>query len=421
MTPVSQTPSREHAVTTGLVIALALQNAVPPFATDMYSPAFPQVATDLGASAAAVGLTLTVFFIGMAAGQVLGGAVSDQVGRRRPVLAGGAVCALGAVVCALAPSITVLMVGRVLQGLGGGCAAAVGRAVLVDVAHGPRLASVMSVLMAVGALAPMIAPVAGGAVLSVATWRAVFWCLVGFGVVMMLAAALLIPETLPAASRHGGGVARFVSGARGLATHRVFVGYMVTSAFSGFAMFAYISDSSFVLQEMHGLSPMAFSVFFAATAACQMVVSVLNARLVVHHSPRRLIGCGLTGSALGAVTVATAVLAGLPVVVLCAGFVLVMASQGLVFANASSLALSAVPGAAGVASAFLGVAQAGANAVSAPLASSGGGTSALPMVLVMAVGVVGAWCSYLLVGRASQGRARRAGSSRPRLPGGGPA
>lgn len=183
-----------------------------------------------------MGLTLTVFFIGMALGQVAGGAVSDQRGRRLPMVVGG-------LVCALAPNIGVLMAGRLLQGLGGGAAAVVGHAVLVDLAHGSQLASVMSVLMALGALAPMIAPVAGGAVLSVGTWRMVFWFLVGFGLFMTMMAFFFVPESLPPERRQSGGLRRLARGVGELVTHRAYLGYMLTSAFSGFAMFAYISSS----------------------------------------------------------------------------------------------------------------------------------------------------------------------------------
>jgi len=293
----------EAAVTAGLIAALAVQNAVPPFATDMYSPAFPQVTADLATSATAVGLTLTAFFIGMGLGQVAGGTISDQQGRRVPVIVGGVLCSLGALVCVFAPNIGVLVAGRLLQGFGGGVAAVVGRAVLVDLAHGDRLASVMSILMAVSALAPMIAPVVGGAVLSVATWRTVFWCLVGFGLFMTAMAAALVPESLPPERRQDGGRGRFAAGARDLVGHRRYLGYMLTSSFSGFAMFAYISSSSFVLQEIEGLSPMAFSVFFACTAGCQMLLSLLNARLVRRAGPRRLIALGLSISAAGATVV----------------------------------------------------------------------------------------------------------------------
>ena len=154
------------AVTTALILTLALQVAVAPFATDMYTPAFPQVTADLATSASLVGLTSTTFFLGMATGRLLGGPWSDQRGRRMPMIVGGLICTLGAVGCALAPSIWVLIVFRIVQGFGGGLAAVVARAVVVDVAKGDQLARVMSILMALGGLAPMIAPVFGGAVLT---------------------------------------------------------------------------------------------------------------------------------------------------------------------------------------------------------------------------------------------------------------
>lgn len=399
-------PQPATVITFSVIVALAAQNAVPPFATDMYSPAFPQVAQDLSASATAVGLTLSAFFIGMALGQVVGGTASDRWGRRLPMLAGGLICTLGGVVCALAPSIELLMVGRVLQGLGGGAAAVVGRAVLVDLARGDQLARIMSILMAVGALAPMIAPVAGGAVLSVATWRAVFWSLAGFGLFMMTMAACFIPETLPTQARSSGGMRRFIADLAELVNQGYFLGYMFTSACSGFAMFAYISASSFVLQEIKGFSAMQYAVFFACTAGANMLMAILSSRLVGRFSSRRLIGTGLSLSVMGISLVALSVLVlDAPLIPLCAGFVLTMAAQGFVFGNASSLALAKVRHIAGAASALLGLTQAIAMATSAPLASSGGATSAVPMALVMLVGISGAWCAFLLVGRLAPPRA----------------
>ena len=129
------------------------------------------------------------------------------------MIIGGLVCTLGAVGCALAPSIWVLIVFRIVQGFGGGLAAVVARAVVVDVAKGDQLARVMSILMALGGLAPMVAPVFGGAVLTLGgTWRTVFWCLVGFGLLMMITAIFLVPESLPVERRHGGGLRQFGSG-----------------------------------------------------------------------------------------------------------------------------------------------------------------------------------------------------------------
>jgi MFS transporter, DHA1 family, multidrug resistance protein len=389
------------AVSTSLVLTLALQSAVPPFATDMYTPAFPQVTADLATSASLVGLTLTTFFLGMALGQLLGGPLSDQRGRRMPMIVGGLICTLGAVGCALAPSIGFLVASRIVQGFGGGLAAVVARAVVVDVAKGDLLAKVMSIMMAIGGLAPMVAPVVGGVVLTFGgTWRTVFWCLVGFGLLMMITAIVLVPESLPRERRHGGGLRQFTSGLSQVLRIRLFVGYMLTAVLSGFTMMAYIANSSYVLQEQKGLRPLPFALFFASTALAQVLLSVINARIVGRFQPRTLIGFGLTIStfAVAALTVGVFAL-DTPLLLTCAGFLVLMAVQGLIFGNASALAADQARQVAGAASAVLGVAQAVAMAVAAPLASSGGATTAVPMIWVMIVGIVGSLFSFLVLAR----------------------
>jgi len=384
-----------------LVLTLALQSAVPPFATDMYTPAFPQVTADLATSASLVGLTLTTFFLGMALGQLLGGPLSDQRGRRMPMIVGGLICTLGAVGCALAPSIGFLVASRIVQGFGGGLAAVVARAVVVDVAKGDLLAKVMSIMMAIGGLAPMVAPVVGGVVLTFGgTWRTVFWCLVGFGLLMMITAIVLVPESLPRERRHGGGLRQFTSGLSQVLRIRLFVGYMLTAVLSGFTMMAYIANSSYVLQEQKGLRPLPFALFFASTALAQVLLSVINARIVGRFQPRTLIGFGLTISTLAVAALTVGVFAlDTPLLLTCAGFLVLMAVQGLIFGNASALAADQARQVAGAASAVLGVAQAVAMAVAAPLASSGGATTAVPMIWVMIVGIVGSLFSFLVLAR----------------------
>jgi MFS transporter, DHA1 family, multidrug resistance protein len=389
------------AVSTSLVLTLALQSAVPPFATDMYTPAFPQVTADLATSASLVGLTLTTFFLGMALGQLLGGPLSDQRGRRMPMIVGGLICTLGAVGCALAPSIGFLVAARIVQGFGGGLAAVVARAVVVDVAKGDLLAKVMSIMMAIGGLAPMVAPVVGGVVLTFGgTWRTVFWCLVGFGLLMMITAIVLVPESLPRERRHGGGLRQFTSGLSQVLRIRLYIGYMLTAVLSGFTMMAYIANSSYVLQEQKGLRPLPFALFFASTALAQVLLSVINARIVGRFQPRTLIGFGLTISTLAVTALTVGVFAlDTPLLLTCAGFLVLMAVQGLIFGNASALAADQARQVAGAASAVLGVAQAVAMAVAAPLASSGGATTAVPMIWVMIVGIVGSLFSFLVLAR----------------------
>ena len=277
---------------------------------------------------------------------------------------------------------------RVVQGFGGGLAAVVARAVVVDVAKGDQLAKVMSIMMALGGLAPMVAPVLGGAVLTLGgTWRTVFWVLVGFGLLMVITAIVFVPESLPPERRHGGGLRQFTSGLSQVVRIRLFVGYVLTAALSGFTMMAYIANSSYVLQEQKGLQPLPFALFFASTALAQVLLSVVNAKIVGRFRPRTLIGFGLTLSTLAVAALTVSVFAlGTPLLLTCAGFLVLMAVQAFIFGNASALAAGQAPHVAGAASAVLGVAQAVAMAISAPLASSGGGVTAVPMIWVMIAG-----------------------------------
>lgn len=383
-------------VTATLLGTIALQTAVPPFATDMYTPAFPEVTASLGTTASLVGLTLTAFFIGFAAGQLGGGPWSDQRGRRVPLIVGGIVCLIGAVTCALAPSIWVLVAGRVIQGVGGGIAAAVARAVVVDVAHGDLLARVMSILQALGGLAPMVAPVVGALVITVATWRSVFWVLAGLGALMVLTAIWFVPETLAPERRHGGGLRRLMAGIGEVLRVRRYVGYMLTGTFSGFMMMGYIANSSYLLQVMKGMDPITFSLFFASTAFGQVVLSVVNARLIGRFRPRTMVVVGLTASVVSVIALALGVLLwDTPLVLTMVAFMVMMGSQAFVFGNAGAMAAMEVTHVAGAAAAVLGVAGALAMAAAAPLASATGGQSAVPMLGVMVVGVVGSVISFV--------------------------
>lgn len=390
-----------------LLITIALQNAVPPLATDMYSPSFPEITRDLHTSATFVGFTLTSFFIGFGLGQIGGGAISDQRGRRGPLIVGGILAILGSVICAFSPSIWVLFLGRILQGLGGGAASAVARAILVDVAHGNILARAMSLLQAIGGLAPMLAPVLGGLIVTYWPWRSVFWVLSGFTTLMVVAAWAWAPESLPREQRHLGGISRFVGGVGSVMRIRLFLGFMLTSAFSGFCLFAYVSDSSYVLQEMLGLSPFTFSLVFAGNALLSTLLALLNVRLIGVFRPQSLIRFGLIVSLAGVILLALSVFAlDLPLFVTCTGFAVLMSANPFIFGNSAALALSETREFAGTASAVQGLVQAIAMATSSPLATSGGPTSAVPMVVVMIVGVVGAWFSFYIIARGGHTRRR---------------
>jgi DHA1 family bicyclomycin/chloramphenicol resistance-like MFS transporter len=189
---------RHRARLTAPVIATVIfLTAIAPLATDMYVPAFPGVAADLSATATQVQLPLTTFFVGMALGQLVGGPVSDQYGRRRLLVVSAVLMSVASIGCALTPSIGVMMAARFVQGFSGGWAMVIGRAVIVDLARGAQLVRVLNVISGVGGIAPIVGPLLGAVILQRSHWRMSFWAVAVLGVVMVLAVLVTAPESLP--------------------------------------------------------------------------------------------------------------------------------------------------------------------------------------------------------------------------------
>ncbi len=395
-----------------LLLVLALLTTVAPFSIDMYLPGLPQLAADLGTDATRVQLTLTAFMLGLAGGQLVIGPLSDRFGRRRPLVIGAVVCAASAVVCALAPSIEVLVTARCVQGFSGAAGLVIARAVVADLRSGRAAAQAFSLLMTINGLAPVVAPVLGGIVIALSGWRAVFLALTAIAVVMAAGAILVVPETLPAGARHGGGLQELCRAIRQVLRARTFVAYALVLAFSFGALFAYISASSFVLQNVVGLSVGMFSVAFAANAVGIMVTSAGNARLVGRVAPARLLAVAVGVQVCAAV--ALAVLFGLGVTAAAAVLPVLFVSAavlGGVFGNATALALEQVRRAAGTGSAVIGVTQYGMGALVTPLVGLGGDRAALPMAMTMTACSLLAAVVLLALRLGAQRAARRAGNA----------
>ena len=398
MTPDAGTAVRTVLVPRTLIAAVVLISAVGPLATDMYVPSFPRVSHDLGVSARDVSLTLTSFFAGMGLGQIVGGPVSDQVGRRRPLIAGILLTLASSIVCAVAPTIGLMVVARLFQGFGGGWSVVVARAVIVDLAQGPQLVRVMNLLMGVGGLGPIIAPLLGALIQRVWMWRGAFWVLSFAAVLMLVAALFVVPESLPPGRRHGGGLTTFVAGAKVVLSRRAFVGYMLVNASAFLGLFAYVSTSAFVLQTMNGLSPILYSLDFAANATGMTLATLTSARLATRVSTRRVILAGQSLALAGAITMLVgATFFGMPLTIALIGFLSIMIGQGFTGANGGALASQQVPQYAGTASAVLGLAQSLAAAIAPPLAGLGGATTAVPMALLMVFGATSSLFALLVI------------------------
>jgi DHA1 family bicyclomycin/chloramphenicol resistance-like MFS transporter len=365
--------------------AVVLVTAIAPLATDMYVPAFPLVGRDLAASASQVQLTLTTFFVGMALGQLVGGPVSDRLGRRRPLLVSLAVLVAASALCAASPGIAVMMAARLVQGFAGGWAMVIARSIVVDLTSGPRLVRAVNVIAGAAGIAPVVGPLLGAAILQLSHWRVSFWLVGALGLVMLAVVAVGVPETLPSERRHGGGLARLAGSAAVVLRDRRFVGYLLVFGFSMGAIFAYVATSAFVLQSMNGLSPTAYAVVFAANAVGLTATTLVAAKLAGRVSTRAIVGVGLIGTAVAAVLLLVGALVGMPLPFALVGFFVLMSAQGLVGPNAGALASGEVPDEPGTGSALLGFLQWTMAGVVAPLAGIGGEHTAVPMAAVLVV------------------------------------
>src|SRR4051812_5437121 len=384
-----------------LVVVLGAVNAIGPLSIDMYLPAFPEIAASLHASAAQVQLTLTACVAGLALGQLVVGPLSDRLGRRGPLVAAMATYAVASVLCSVAPSAPVLMALRFVQGLAGAGGIVIARAVVRDLHTGAAAVRLFSSLMLVTGLAPILAPLAGGQVLTVASWRGIFVVLAVLAALIAAAVLVGLRETLPPERRSGQGLRHTLSTMRGLLRDRWFVGHALAGGLAFGALFAYISGSSFVLQGIYGLSPQLYSVLFAVNGLGLIGGSQVNARLVGRFGPALLLRRGLATIAVSAL----ALLAVVTTDALGVGAVLVpmfviVSSLSFVLPNATALALADHAAVAGTASALLGVVQFSVGALVAPVVGAGGTTSAVPMGVVMTVLAFGA----LAVRAAAAGR-----------------
>lgn len=366
--------------------------AIGPLTVDMYLPSFPAIEAGLKATPDAVELTLASYFIGLALGQLVQGPLSDRFGRRRPLLLGMCLFALASLGCAWAGNVTELAAWRFLQALGASASLVIVRAVVRDSCDAKAAAKAFSNLMLVMGLAPMLAPMLGGWLVSHWDWRAIFDVLAGYGLLCLLAAWRWLPETHDSRHAHPLAVGRILGDYRRLLASRAFMGYSLMLALPMAGMFAYIAGSPFVLMTLHDLSAQQFSWAFGVNVLGFVLASRANALALQHHQLTELLRWALWVPALAGL--ALTLLAGLgalslPLTML--GFFLYVGSLGLILPNASAAAMASHGQMAGTASAMLGAIQFAMAAAAGGLVSLLHDGSPRPLMLVMALCGVAAW------------------------------
>ncbi|MFI0910947.1 multidrug effflux MFS transporter [Streptomyces abikoensis] len=372
----------------GLVMTLVLGGltALPPLSMDMYLPALPEVTSALGSPAATIQLTLTACLMGMALGQLIVGPMSDRWGRRRPLLVGMVVYVLATAACAVAPTTELLIGCRLAQGLAGAAGIVIARAVVRDMYDGVAMARFFSTLMLISGVAPVVAPLIGGQILRLTDWRGVFVVLTAIGVLLTLVVWRRLDETLPPARRQDGGLGQALRTMRGLLADRVFTGYMLAGGFAFAALFAYISASPFVVQDIYGASPQTFSLLFGLNSIGLVLVGQINGKVLVGRvslDKTLAVGLAVITLAAGALLLMTSgVLGEVGLVPVSAGLFVLMSAMGLAMPNTNAQALMRSRDAAGSASALLGTSTFLLGAIASPLVGIAGEHTAVPMALV---------------------------------------
>jgi DHA1 family bicyclomycin/chloramphenicol resistance-like MFS transporter len=369
----------------GIVVILGTLMGFAPMAIDMYLPALPTLERHFEASPAEVQLTLAAFFIGFALGQAFYGPVADRFGRRPPLLFGLVLFFAASLACAFVDSIAVLIALRFAEAIGAAANVVIVRAMVRDLYEPRQAIKVYSLLTLVFGVAPVLAPLIGGAILVSFGWREIFIALAVFGFISLAATVLRLPESLPPGTsqplRLGPVLRTYVH----LLSQRHYLGCVFAGAFSLAGLFAYIAGSPFVVIELYGVAPEDYGWLFGANALGLVLAAQLNARLVRRRSPETLLLAGVAIQAFAGVLLAIQSETGtLDLYGVAVPLFAYVSGIGIVMPNATALAMAPYGRTAGAASALLGTLQFGLSAAAATIVGAAHDGTGLPMAAVIA-------------------------------------
>jgi MFS transporter, DHA1 family, multidrug resistance protein len=391
-------------VVTALLTALV---ALGPMSTDLYLPSLPGLLRHFDADIAEVQLTLSVFLVGLAVGQLVYGPLSDRFGRRPVLLAGLILYVVASAICALAPSVPTLIAARLLQATGACAGPVVCRAVVRDVHGREGAARILSYMGAAMALAPALGPILGGFVEAWLGWRANFAILCIYGAVGLALTAAILPETAPHRGESGGGLDAALRGYLGLLGQRVYIGFVLCCALAYGGIFCFISGSSFVFVDIIGLAPQLYGVCFGAIVLGYILGTLMGGRLTRRIGVERLVRTGSLISAVGGLALLLSVwTTGASVAGILLPTVIYMVGTGLVLPNAMAGAIGPFPRMAGTAAALLGFVQMGLAAAGGVAIGHLANGTAIPMAAGIALaGLLQPLIYWLLISAASPGSA----------------
>ena len=379
-----------------LTVFLGMLAAIAPLSTDMYLPALPFMMDDLSVGASMVQMTLTAAMAGMAVGQIVAGPVSDDKGRKKPLLLGMLIFTVSTVGCIFSTSIHLFLVFRFIEGFSGGAGIVIARAIARDVCKGPALTRFFSILMFVNGFAPILSPVLGGQILRFTSWRGIFWCLVLIGAILTIC-AFIMQETLPAKRRLSGGIFASVKSFGGLFKDRYFMGHCIMQCFAFAAFFAYISGSSFVFQNIYDVSAQGFSYIFGINGIGLMISGALVGKMAGYIPDWKMLRISLIQAFAGSIILLVCFLVKAPLYLVIFVLFLTISTLSALSTSSFSMAMQSQGRNAGGASALIGFFSMVSGAVMAPLVGIAGSQTAIPMGVIMFIGEAGALITFYLM------------------------
>lgn len=367
-----------------------------PLSIDMYLPALPHLAEDLNTKQSLAQLSITFFLFGLVIGQLIVGPISDSKGRRKPLLIGLAIYAVSSLCCVFTTSIEIFVALRFIQGLSGASGIVLSRAILRDYFSGRELTKIFAMLSLIQGAAPVLAPVLGGVILFFVPWKGVFVFLTFVGLIMFFIVLFKLPESLDESMRTKGQLKQTLSTFKYLLFERSFIGFALAIGFLSVMLFAYISSSSFVFQNVYGVSAQMFSVIFAINGVGIVIGSQIAGRLVGRFSELKLLAFGLSMSFVGTIMLFIMLSIQAELYFVLPPLFIAISTIGIVNTTGQSLALQKQGKVAGSASGLMGVLQFTLAGSLSPLTGLGN-NPAVSMGIVMVCGSILAILIYFFI------------------------
>ncbi|MFE7821584.1 Bcr/CflA family multidrug efflux MFS transporter [Priestia megaterium] len=382
-----------------LAILLGSLGLLGPFTIDTYLPSFPTIVKDFHTTASLVQISLTACLLGLGAGQLFIGPLSDVKGRRKPLLLFLCLYLLASLTCSFSPNIYFLIVARFVQGFSAAGGLVVSRAIVRDLFSGKELTKFFTLIVLVGNLGPIVAPIAGGAILSFTKWNGVFIVLACIGAILIFMVSLKLPETLPPEKRVPSNLPQLMSNFGSLFKEREFMGYAFTQGFTTAGIFAYVSGIPFVYQNIYHVSPQQFSLLFGVNGLGLIIGSQLVGRLADYISERTFLKIGLGISIAAGAILLIALLLKAPLIAVAIPVFFFVSSISIIGTTSFALAIESQGHIAGSASALLGLLPFVLGSLSAPLVGIAGSYTGVPMGVTIFGASLLAFLSYFVLVR----------------------